>query len=55
MAVDAASAQHLDRGELRRGLVTSSTKRRLHELAGLQHLAAGDGACLPPPAMPCEC
>ncbi|KAL5390121.1 hypothetical protein PMIN03_005519 [Paraphaeosphaeria minitans] len=42
MAVDGASAQQLDRDELRRGLVTSSTKRRIHELSGLQHQVEGD-------------
>ena len=47
MAVDGASAQQLDRDELRRGLVTSSTKRRIHELSGLQHQVQGD-ALVPP-------
>lgn len=31
------SAQVLDRAELRRALVTSSTKRRISELSGLHH------------------
>jgi hypothetical protein len=45
MAVDGESqdAQHLDRDVLRRGLVTSSTKRRIHELSGLQQRVQGDG------------
>ncbi|KAF1967533.1 ARM repeat-containing protein [Bimuria novae-zelandiae CBS 107.79] len=47
MAVDGEHAQHIDREELRRGLVTSSTKRRIHELSGLQHQVEGD-ALLPP-------
>ncbi|PSN61367.1 translational activator [Corynespora cassiicola Philippines] len=38
MAVDGATKSHaIDRAELRRGLVTSSTKRRTAELSGLQH------------------
>ena len=50
MAVDGASAQQLDRDELRRGLVTSSTKRRIHELSGLQHQVEGDCASPTPRA-----
>lgn len=38
MAVDGASNAHaVDRTELRQALVTSSTKRRISELSGLQH------------------
>jgi hypothetical protein len=38
MAVDGANtSQALDRHELRQALVTSSTKRRITELASLQH------------------
>lgn len=56
MAVDGASAQQLDRDELRRGLVTSSTKRRIHELSGLQHQVEGDCASPTPCAMRrCKC
>jgi len=45
MAVDGASLQAIDRDELRRGLVTSSTKRRVYELASLEHQVAGDCEC----------
>ncbi|KAF2735399.1 ARM repeat-containing protein [Polyplosphaeria fusca] len=33
----------IDRAELRRGLITSSTKRRISELSGLQHQFEDDG------------
>lgn len=43
MAVDGAgNSQAIDRDELRRGLVTSSTKRRITELSGLQHQVEDD-------------
>ena len=38
-------AQALDRDGLRQKLITSSTKRRIHELSGLQHQAADDCEC----------
>ncbi|KAF2792098.1 translational activator [Melanomma pulvis-pyrius CBS 109.77] len=48
MAVDGAnSSPALDRHEVRRALVTSSTKRRISELSGLQHQVA-DAALVPP-------
>ncbi|KAJ4303228.1 translational activator of GCN4 [Kalmusia sp. IMI 367209] len=47
MAIDGVSERHIDRDELRRGLVTSSTKRRIHELSGLQHQVEGD-SLVPP-------
>lgn len=40
----AATVHQLDRGEVRRALVTSSTKRRTHELSHLQHQIEDDGA-----------
>jgi hypothetical protein len=44
MAADEASnASAMDRMELRQGLVTSSTKRRIAELQGLQHQVEEDG------------
>jgi hypothetical protein len=44
MAVDGAnSAQALDRHELRQALVTSSTKRRIAELSGVQHHVSDAG------------
>ena len=45
MAADEASngtASAIDRAELRQGLVTSSTKRRIAELAELQHHVEDD-------------
>jgi hypothetical protein len=36
-------AAPIDRLELRRGLVTSSTKRRISELSGLQHQFQDEG------------
>lgn len=46
MAVNGdAEAQGLGRDGLRQKLITSSTKRRIHELSGLQHRAADDCEC----------
>jgi hypothetical protein len=46
MAVDgASSAQAVDRVELRQALVTSSTKRRISELASLQHQFEDECKC----------
>lgn len=46
MAVNGdAAAQALDRDGLRQKLITSSTKRRIHELSGLQHQVANDCEC----------
>ncbi|KAF2108659.1 armadillo-type protein [Lophiotrema nucula] len=43
MATNGANGAHaIDREELRRGLVTSSTKRRISELSGLQHQFGDD-------------
>lgn len=47
-----AEAQALDRDALRQKLITSSTKRRIHELSGLQHRVADDGEC---PEAPPQC
>ncbi|KAF2877785.1 translational activator [Massariosphaeria phaeospora] len=48
MAVDGASnSQAIDRNELRLGLYTTSTKRRIAELSDLQHQVADD-SILPP-------
>lgn len=53
MAVEGASDVHgIDRNELRRGLVTSSTKRRTAELSGLQHQVEGGGECESVPQRP---
>lgn len=44
MAVAGPDESHaIDREELRRGVVTSSTKRRITELAHLEHKFAQDG------------
>jgi hypothetical protein len=41
-ADDASNGSSIDRTELRQALVTSSTKRRLTELVGLQHQVEDD-------------
>jgi hypothetical protein len=47
MAVNGdAEARAIRRDELRPKLITSSTKRRVHELSGLQHHVADDGECV---------
>jgi hypothetical protein len=46
MAVNGdAESQAIDRDELRQKLITSSTKRRIHELSGLQHQVTDDCEC----------
>jgi hypothetical protein len=40
---DTQNAHQIDRAELRRALVTASTKRRLSELERLQHQIADEG------------
>ena len=46
MAVDGATeARTVDRNELRRALVTSSTKRRISELSGLPQQFEHDCMC----------
>jgi hypothetical protein len=44
MAVNGdADSKPTSNGDLRHGLITSSTKRRITELSGLQHQVAHDG------------
>jgi hypothetical protein len=53
MAADEASngtGSAIDRAELRQGLVTSSTKRRIAELKELQHEVEADGESSQPTA-----
>jgi hypothetical protein len=46
MAVNGdAESQAINRDELRQKLITSSTKRRINELSGLQHKVADDCEC----------
>lgn len=53
MAVNGdAEAQALDRDRLWQKLITSSTKRRIHELSGLQQQVADDCECLDAPMHP---
>jgi hypothetical protein len=47
MAVNGdAESQAINRDGLRQRLITSSTKRRINELSGLQHQVADDCECL---------
>jgi hypothetical protein len=48
MAVNGdAESQAANRDELRQKLITSSTKRRINELSGLQQQLADDCECTP--------